>query len=166
MVGFLWFSTSRLVWQIHNWWRPLCREATAFQGTFICRQIHMPVLVLLNCQYVDLMPIFTVWYVRVDSYVDDHVHWKKVMSQFNWGVWRTPGRRVRSSQELMVRWSPCVGDTPWPSWGPRWRNRLLAAVGVAAAWLWPKMAYARVAKRCTWQLLFNWNWLRMVGWWL
>eukprot|EP00438_Fugacium_kawagutii_P018537 Skav213263 [mRNA] locus=scaffold1311:410520:435381:+ [translate_table: standard] len=29
----------------------------------------------------------------------------------------------------------------------KWRNRLLAAVGVAAAWLWPKMAYARVAKR-------------------
>jgi len=29
----------------------------------------------------------------------------------------------------------------------RWRHRLLAALGVAAAWLWPKMAYARVAKR-------------------
>ncbi|CAL1136363.1 unnamed protein product, partial [Cladocopium goreaui] len=29
----------------------------------------------------------------------------------------------------------------------KWRHRLLAALGVAAAWLWPKMAYARVAKR-------------------
>eukprot|EP00434_Breviolum_minutum_P022061 symbB.v1.2.019476.t1/scaffold1593.1/size164412/18 len=29
----------------------------------------------------------------------------------------------------------------------KWRHRVLAAVGVAAAWLWPKMAYARVAKR-------------------
>eukprot|EP00435_Cladocopium_sp_Y103_P021596 s650_g5.t1 len=29
----------------------------------------------------------------------------------------------------------------------KWRHRLLAAMGVAAAWLWPKMAYARVAKR-------------------
>eukprot|EP00913_Durusdinium_trenchii_P021695 g20385.t1 len=31
--------------------------------------------------------------------------------------------------------------------GRKWRQRWAAAVGVAAAWLWPKMAFARVAKR-------------------
>mmetsp|Transcript_63280 Transcript_63280/g.100472 ORF Transcript_63280/g.100472 Transcript_63280/m.100472 type:complete len:241 (-) Transcript_63280:93-815(-) len=34
-----------------------------------------------------------------------------------------------------------------PAVSRKWRHRLLAAIGVATAWLWPKMAYARVAKR-------------------